>query len=94
LEGVRPTRARTNAVDTNTFFELLIRQGSCECHDGSLGRRIVEQIATTDVWVDRCTVDDGGSSFHMRQSILREVEEWMDVRVEGSLPLVPAARSA
>ena len=70
LGVARRTGTWANAVDANTIFELLVRQGSCECHDGSLGRRIVEEIATTNVWVDRCTVDDGGSSLHVRQSIL------------------------
>jgi hypothetical protein len=51
--SAKRTRAWTNAVDANTIFELLIRQGSCKCHDGSLGRRIVKQIATTDVMIDR-----------------------------------------
>ena len=66
VEGAKLTRTRANAIDTNTILELLVRQGSCECHDGSLGRRVVEQVATADVRVDRCTVDDGGSSFHVR----------------------------
>lgn len=66
LGVARRTGTRANAVNTNTIFELLVREGSCECHDGSLGRRIVEEIATTNVWIDRCTIDNGGSSFHVR----------------------------
>lgn len=68
---------------------ILVAETTGEGDDGTLCRCVVEKIWTADVGVDGGVVDDRGSFSHVWEDVFGEVEEWMDVGVEGLFPLLP-----
>jgi len=86
----RPNRTRCHSVHANASVDVLVAQTTSERDNSTLCRSIVEKIRSTDVGVDRGVVDDRRTFLHVREDVFREVEEWMDIRVEGLFPLVPS----
>jgi hypothetical protein len=85
----RPYRSGSDGIDPDTLGAILIRQASCEGYYGAFGRSVIEKVRAADVGVDGSVIDDGVTALHMGNGILAEVEERMDVGVEGVHPLVP-----
>lgn len=88
------TRTGANTVDSYAFTDLLVGQTSGKRYNSSLGRRIVKEIRSTNVMVNRRAVDYSRAPFHVREGVLGEIEEWMDVGIERILPLIPVGLSA
>lgn len=82
------TRPRSNSVNTNALADVLVAETSGEGHNGAFCRGVVEEIRSADVGVDGSVVDDGGAGLHVGESILGDVEEGVDVDVEGVYPLL------
>lgn len=87
--GDELTGTGTDAVDTNAFADLLVRQSTSEGDNGTFCRGIIEKIGAADVWVDGSIVDDGITALHVRQGVFGKVEHGMDVGVECLDPLIP-----
>lgn len=83
-----PDRARSDGVDTDTEFDLLVGKAAGEGDDGAFAGGVVEEVGAADVGVDGGAVDDGVTGFHVLESIFGDVEHGVDVGVEGSQPLV------
>ena len=84
-----PNRAWRNGVDPDALADLLVAQAARKAHNGTLRRRVVEQVRAANVRVDAGIVDDGAAPLHVRQRILGQEEIGVDVGVEGAEPLVP-----
>lgn len=84
-----PDRSWSNGVDTDSPSDILVRQTASEGDDGALCGRVVEQVWTTDVCIDRGIVDDSCTTLHVREGVLGEEEEGVNVGVESMEPLVP-----
>lgn len=84
----RPHGPRRNSIHPNAFTHVLVRQATGEGDDGTFGGCVVEQIGAPNVRVDGGVVDDCGAFFHVWERVFAEVEEWVDVGVEGFEPLV------
>lgn len=82
------TRSRSNSVDTNALADVLVAETSGEGHNGALCRGVVEKIGSADVGVDGSVVDDGGAGLHVGERVLGDVEERVNVDVEGVYPLL------
>lgn len=89
----RPHGTRRDGVDPDTLADLLVAEPSRERHDRPFRRRVIQQVGPADVVVDTGVIDDGAAWLHVRQRVLGEVEEGVDVSVERVDPLVPAGRS-
>jgi len=85
----RPDGARTHGVHADAVLDLLIGEAARESDDGAFRGRVVEQVGTADVWVDRGAGDDGVAALHLWEGIFGEEEEGVDVCVEGVEPLIP-----
>lgn len=83
------TWTRANAVDSDAFPDLLIRQGPSKCDNSTLGRGIVKEVRTPNIGIDRRAIDYRRSPLHVREGVLGQMKEWMDVGVETVLPLGP-----
>lgn len=84
-----PNGAGCDSVDTDASADVLVGETTREGHDGALGGCVVEKIGTADVGVDGGVVDDCVALLHVGKAVLGEVEVWVDVDVEGVLPLLP-----
>ena len=83
----RPDGARTDAVDADAELELLVGQAAREGDDGAFGGGVVEEIRAADVGVDGGAVDDRVAGFHVLEGVFGDVEDGVDVGVEGADPL-------
>lgn len=88
-----PDGSRGDGVDADALADELVAEAAREGDDGALGRRVVQQVGAADVGVDAGVVDDGGAPLHVREGVLGQVEEGVDVGVEGVEPLVPKSVS-
>jgi len=86
----RPNWTGCHGVHANASVDVLVAQTTSEWDDSTLCRSIVEKIRSTDVGVDGGVVDDCGTFLHVWEDVFWEVEEGMDVRVEGLFPLLPS----
>ena len=82
-----PDGSRTDTVNPDPEFELLIGEAAGEGNHGALGGSIVEEVGAADVGVDGGAVDDGVAGFHVLESVFADEENGMDVDVEGMEPL-------
>jgi len=85
-----PDRARGDRVHTDAATAVLVRKTTGKGDNGTLGAGVVEKIGATDIGVHRGVIDDGVTGLHVGQTVLGQVEEGVDVGVEGELPLLPA----
>ena len=83
-----PDGAGADGVDTDALGDLLVMQSTCEGHDGAFGGGVVEQVGAADVCVDGRAIVDGVAALHVLEGVLGEVEEGVDVGVEGLEPLI------
>ena len=84
-----PDRAGADTVDTDTVFNLLVGERARKGYDGALGGRVIEEIGAADVGVYRGAGDNGVTALHLREHVFGQVEEGVDVGVEGINPLFP-----
>lgn len=78
----------SDCVAANALVTVLVGQATSEGDDGTLGASVVEQIWAADVGVDRGAVDDGVAVLHLGNDVLGQVVVWVDVGLEGEVPLV------
>lgn len=83
------TWSRTHTVHPDSILDLLVRQSPGKGNDSSLCGCIIKQIRATDIVVDRSAVDYRGAVLQMRNRVLGEIEDGMDVSIEGAFPLRP-----
>lgn len=86
----RPDGAGADGVDADAVGDLLVVQAAGEGHDGAFGAGVVEQVGPADVRVDGGAVADGVAALHVLEGVFGDVEEGVDVRVEGLEPLLSA----
>jgi hypothetical protein len=84
-----PYRAGRDGVNADALGDDLVGQATREGNNGALGRCVVEQVGAANVGVNRGVVEDGCARLHVGQGVLGQVEEWVNVGVEGVYPLVP-----
>ena len=84
-----PDGAGADGVDADAVGDLLVVQPAGEGHDGAFAGGVVEQVGAADVGVDRGAVADCVAALHVLEGVFGEVEEGVDVRVEGLEPLLP-----
>lgn len=85
----RPNWTWCHGIHANTPVYVLVAETTGERDDGTLCRCVVEKIWTADVGIDGGVVDDCGAFGHVWEDVFGEVEEGMDVGVEGLFPLFP-----
>jgi hypothetical protein len=68
---------------------LLVRECSSESYDGAFGGGVIEEIWAPDVRVYAGTGDDCVAAGHLREDVLGEEKEGVDVCGEGIDPLFP-----
>ncbi len=71
--------------------DLLVGESAREGDNGALCRGVVEEVGAADVGVYRGAGDDCVAALHLREDVLGEEEEGVDVCGEGVDPLVSAA---
>lgn len=76
------------------MLELLVGKTAGEGYNGTFGGSIIQEVWTTDIRVDGCAGDYSVTTLHLGKSVFTEVEEGMDVGVEGFNPLLPRVRSS
>jgi len=84
-----PDRARRNRVHADSFTAVHIGEAAGEGDDGALSGGIVEQVRATNVGIYTGVIDDGAAGLHVRNRSFAEMEEGVDVGVEGPEPLLP-----
>lgn len=87
----RPDRPGRDGIAPNAFLtDDLVAQRAHERYDRALGRGVVEQVGVADRHVDRGVERDRrrGRLGEVRDRGLGDVEEGVDVRVEGVAPVL------
>jgi hypothetical protein len=84
----RPHRAWCDSIDPDSLTGVLVGKTTSEGDDGALGGCVVKEIRSSNVRVDACIVDDCAARLHVWERVFGEVEDGMDVCVEGLNPLL------
>lgn len=66
----RPDGTGTYGIDADVPRKLLLGEGAHESDNGAFGRRVVEQIGSTDVGINAGAGNDAVASVHVHQSVL------------------------
>src|SRR5579859_5646055 len=83
----RPYRTRSYSIHANSLPGNLLRQALRKCHNGGLGRRIVEQNSRWLIRLYRCGVNDSGSRLHMSERGFAEPKHGIHIGLESVVEL-------
>lgn len=83
-----PDRARRDNIHANSFFRHLFRQAAAVIKDCRLGCRIIQQVRTGLIRLDRRRCDNTGAFWQQRNRFLGYPEQGKNVNGEGLLKLL------
>src|SRR5438105_1943183 len=83
-----PNGTGRNAIHTDAFGNKVAGEGLAKGVDGSLGRRVIQQLLASFQPSDGTRVDDRAAWFQVRQRRLGYREVTVDVGFEGAIPLL------
>ena len=89
FQFVELTWSRTHTVHPDSILDLLVRQSPGKGNDGSFCGCIIKQIRATNIVVNRSAVDYRGAVLQVRNRVLGEIEDGVDISVECAFPLRP-----
>src|SRR5690606_16423346 len=81
----RPHWPRGNGIYTDTIPGEIFRQRSCERNDGTLRRRIVNEMIASPVCRNRRCINNASARVDLLQNFLCEIKKRKHIHVEGSL---------